>query len=263
MSYRRTAPMPGGRRDRRHRDVARNRLTRQLGVTLAVVAFAAGSFASAAADTITGTAAAAQASTSTLVDQVAAAKTDVTVTTVTSEEPIAPDQVVKKDPTAFKGEKTVLSKGAAGTQLVTYDVTYSGGVEVSREKSLSVVVKAPTDNVVSVGTLVVPETTDAQQGTNRGLGQHMAAAIYGWDGNQWACLSNLWNHESGWRTTAGNQSSGAYGIPQALPGSKMATAGADWRTNPETQIEWGLGYIKGRYGSPCNAWAHWLNSNWY
>ena len=255
--------MPGGRRDRRHRDFARNRLTRQLGVTLAVVAFAAGSFASAAADSITGKADAAQAKTTALVDSVAAADTDVTVATETAEETIAPDQVTKKDPTAFKGEKTVLSKGSAGTVLVTYAVTYEAGVEVSREKSLTVVVKAAKDKVVSVGTLVIPETTAAQQGSNRALGKQMAADIYGWTGDEWACLDTLWAHESGWRTTAGNKSSGAYGIPQALPGNKMAKVGDDWRTNPATQIKWGLGYVKNRYGTPCNGWAHFLSHNWY
>jgi hypothetical protein len=255
--------MPGGRRDRRHRDAARNRLTRQLGVTLAVVAFAAGSFASAAADTITGRAATAQQSTDRLVDTVAAGSSDVTVSTVTEEEKIAPGEVVKKDPTAFKGEKTVVTKGEAGTALVTYNVTYENGVEVSREKSLSVVVDPATDKVVSVGTLVIPKTTAAQQGSNRALGQQMAADIYGWDGDQWACLETLWAHESGWRITAGNKSSGAYGIPQALPGSKMAKYGDDWRTNPATQIQWGLAYIKGRYGTPCGAWSHFLDTNWY
>jgi hypothetical protein len=69
--------------------------------------------------------------------------------------------------------------------------------------------------------------------------------------------------ESGWNHTAMNPSSGAYGIPQSLPGTKMATAGADWQTNPATQISWGLGYISGRYGSPCNAWAHSQAVNWY
>jgi hypothetical protein len=64
----------------------------------------------------------------------------------------------------------------------------------------------------------------------------------------------LWQRESGWRYNAENPS-GAYGIPQALPGSKMATAGADWQTNPATQIKWGLGYIQSRYGTPCSAWA--------
>jgi hypothetical protein len=68
------------------------------------------------------------------------------------------------------------------------------------------------------------------------------------------CLQDLWNRESGWRYDAEN-ASGAYGIPQALPGSKMASAGPDWETDPRTQIEWGLGYIKGLYGTPCGAWA--------
>ncbi|MCY7287980.1 MAG: G5 domain-containing protein, partial [Cryobacterium sp.] len=73
----------------------------------------------------------------------------------------------------------------------------------------------------------------------------------------------LWNKESGWRVNAENSSSGAYGIPQALPGSKMATAGDDWQTNPATQIQWGLGYISGRYGTPCGAWAHSSDVGWY
>lgn len=80
-------------------------------------------------------------------------------------------------------------------------------------------------------------------------------AAHGWSSSQFGCLDSLWERESGWSTYAAN-SSGAYGIPQALPGSKMASAGADWRTNPYTQIRWGLGYISGRYGSPCGALAH-------
>lgn len=80
------------------------------------------------------------------------------------------------------------------------------------------------------------------------------------DGN---CLIWLWNRESGWRTNAYNASSGAYGIPQALPGSKMANYAADWRTNYQTQVMWGLIYISGRYGSPCAAWAHSQSTGWY
>jgi len=80
--------------------------------------------------------------------------------------------------------------------------------------------------------------------------------------SQWGCLDSLWNQESGWRYNAEN-ASGAYGIPQALPGSKMASAGADWLTNPATQIKWGLGYIKNVYGTPCNAWAHEVADGWY
>jgi hypothetical protein len=86
---------------------------------------------------------------------------------------------------------------------------------------------------------------------------------YGWSSSQFSCLSPLWAHESGWSVTAENPSSGAYGIPQALPGSQMATAGGDWHTNAATQIKWGLTYIQSRYGSPCGAWAHEQSAGWY
>ncbi len=86
---------------------------------------------------------------------------------------------------------------------------------------------------------------------------------YGWGQGQMGCLTSLWNKESGWNVYATNPSSGAYGIPQSLPGSKMASAGADWRTNPATQIKWGLGYIKSTYGSPCAAWGHSQATGWY
>jgi hypothetical protein len=79
---------------------------------------------------------------------------------------------------------------------------------------------------------------------------------------QFGCLNNIWTRESNWRYDAAN-ASGAYGIPQALPGSKMALAGPNWRTDATTQIKWGLGYIKERYGSPCNAWAFWQGHSWY
>lgn len=88
-------------------------------------------------------------------------------------------------------------------------------------------------------------------------------ASYGWGSSQYTCLVNLWNRESGWSYTATNTSSGAYGIPQSLPGSKMASAGSDWRTNSQTQINWGLGYIQAVYGSPCSAWSHEVNIGWY
>jgi hypothetical protein len=96
--------------------------------------------------------------------------------------------------------------------------------------------------------------------------QGIAAALlpsYGWSASQMSCLVPLWMGESGWRVSAENVSSGAYGIPQALPGSKMGTAGADWRTNAATQIKWGLGYIQERYGSPCGAWGFKQGHGWY
>ncbi|NYF56911.1 lytic transglycosylase domain-containing protein [Micromonospora purpureochromogenes] len=81
--------------------------------------------------------------------------------------------------------------------------------------------------------------------------------------DQMPCLDKLWTKESGWNHKASNPSSGAYGIPQALPGSKMGTVADDWRTNPATQIKWGLGYIEGRYNDPCGAWAHSQSVGWY
>ncbi|MDF6021177.1 tachylectin-related carbohydrate-binding protein [Streptomyces sp. JH34] len=80
---------------------------------------------------------------------------------------------------------------------------------------------------------------------------------------QWTCLDSLWTRESGWRWNAQNPTSAAYGIPQANPGSKMASAGGDWRTNPLTQIHWGLDYIDDRYGTPCSAWSHSQSTGWY
>jgi hypothetical protein len=81
--------------------------------------------------------------------------------------------------------------------------------------------------------------------------------------DQFPCLDKLWTKESGWNHKARNSSSGAYGIPQSLPGSKMASIADDWETNPATQIKWGLGYIEGRYGDPCGAWAHSQDVGWY
>ena len=88
-------------------------------------------------------------------------------------------------------------------------------------------------------------------------------ADHGWGSDQFSCLDNLWTKESGWKHTADNPTSSAYGIPQALPGSKMASAGSDWETNPVTQIKWGLGYIDDVYGTPCAAWGHSQAVNWY
>lgn len=102
----------------------------------------------------------------------------------------------------------------------------------------------------------------APSGDPRSIARSMLAAR-GEGADQFSCLNSLWTKESGWSTTADNASSSAYGIPQALPGSKMASAGADWRTNAATQISWGLTYIEGRYGSPCAAWGHSRSYNWY
>ena len=109
---------------------------------------------------------------------------------------------------------------------------------------------------LSVSAAAIPDPGSAQAYA------YSAVASRGWGEDQYSCLVSLWNRESGWRVNAANPS-GAYGIPQALPGSKMSSAGADWETSAATQIEWGLGYIGGRYGTPCGAWAHSEDAGWY
>ena len=86
---------------------------------------------------------------------------------------------------------------------------------------------------------------------------------YGMSSSEFDCLDNIWSQESGWNVHADNPTSSAYGIPQALPGSKMASAGPNWADDAETQIRWGLGYIKGRYGSACEAWSYKQGAGWY
>lgn len=103
----------------------------------------------------------------------------------------------------------------------------------------------------------------ANPGSAKAIAQQLMRH-YGWDSStQFYCLDRLYMRESGWNHRARNPHSGAYGIPQSLPASKMASAGADWRTNPETQLRWGLSYIKSRYGTPCGAWAFWQRHHWY
>ena len=112
-------------------------------------------------------------------------------------------------------------------------------------------------------TVPVPAITDGQIAASKAYARSYILSTYGWGDDQWFALEQLWIRESGWNHTAKNSSSGAYGIPQSLPADKMASAGADWLTNPQTQIRWGCSYIKGRYGSPLGAWAHFQENNWY
>jgi len=107
----------------------------------------------------------------------------------------------------------------------------------------------------------VPESCNEYSG-NRATGCTLLLEA-GFSLDQMSCLDNLWTRESGWNEQAQNPSSGAYGIPQALPGDKMSSHGSDWQTNPATQISWGLDYIAGRYGTPCGAWSHSEANGWY
>lgn len=107
-----------------------------------------------------------------------------------------------------------------------------------------------------------PRAAAPDAGTVQAIAYEMVLAR-GWDQTQFDCLVALWNRESHWNIYAENKTSGAYGIPQALPGEKMASVAADWSTNPVTQITWGLNYIEGRYSNPCGAWTSSENRGWY
>ena len=174
-----------------------------------------------------------------------------------------PYQTVKKnDSSILKGTEVVASAGSDGREVETYEAYLVDGVEIGRTVLTRSVLAQPVDRVIKVGTQQLPQVAAVAPGTARAIGLDMVLAR-GWDQQQYACLDSLWTRESNWRVNAQNKSTGAYGIPQALPGSKMASAGSDWQTNPATQIAWGLGYIANRYGTPCGAWAHFTSSGWY
>jgi uncharacterized protein YabE (DUF348 family) len=174
------------------------------------------------------------------------------------------------DPAMYVGDSKVVRAGRNGVESVTTAVVYIDGKLVGKTIVKRVVTKPAVAEVVHVGTKPRPTPTptataappvNVDPGSAQDIGKNLAAAR-GWGSDQFSCLYQLWDHESGWRVDAQNPS-GAYGIPQALPGDKMAAYGADWQTNPTTQIKWGLDYIGGRYGTPCDAWNWWQANGWY
>ncbi|WP_324650659.1 G5 domain-containing protein [Georgenia sp. H159] len=191
--------------------------------------------------------------------------------------------VEEEDDSLPRGERRVVTEGVDGVTATTFRITTSGGEETAREVVARAVVSERVDEVVRVGTAepVAPPpapsspspsgpsstapaapAAPAPTGNPKAIAADMVAAR-GWGSDQFSCLDVLWERESNWNPTAQNPSSGAYGIPQSLPGSKMASVASDWRTNPATQITWGLNYISGRYGTPCGALAHSNAVNWY
>jgi hypothetical protein len=128
--------------------------------------------------------------------------------------------------------------------------------------SASVQPSATASAQPSASASVQPPQAPVPSGSPQQIAEAMLGS-FGWSASQFACLDPLWALESGWSVTAYNAGSGAYGIPQALPGSRMASAGPNWQTNAATQIRWGLEYIKGTYGSPCGAWDHEQATGWY
>ena len=226
--------------------------------------------------------------------------TSAEISTTTVDEPQIHGTVQKESDALPAGQTQVETPGVDGLVRTTYEITTADGKEVSRKAVAQVVVTEKVDEVVLVGTgaqQAQQEAAAAQQAADAAAAQAAAQAGggsaapstpapaadpgagtdpdgakaiarsmmagYGWDDSQFSCLESLWNRESNWNYQAENASSGAYGIPQALPGSKMSAVAEDWATNPTTQITWGLGYISGRYGSPCSAWAHSESVGWY
>ncbi len=177
-----------------------------------------------------------------------------------------------KDSTQLTGTTEVVQAGKPGTKRVIYQLVYIDGKLAGRRILKTIVVAAPVQQVQKVGSKKAPVVKSSTGGGGGGSGpvprgdaQAIAKQLVtarGWGGDQFQCLVDLWNRESGWRTNASNPS-GAYGIPQALPGSKMASAGPNWQSNATTQITWGLGYISARYGTPCGAWGHSQDTGWY
>ncbi|MFB2555017.1 lytic transglycosylase domain-containing protein [Herbiconiux liangxiaofengii] len=183
---------------------------------------------------------------------------------------VAPNVGASSVPPSFAG---TFDQGSVGVQNL--EVNAAAAASVTRDGYS--VKEAPKPVVVLVPAAVTtekesssssdsgcpdPDAAVADPATAQAVALDLAAAR-GWTGAQYDALIALWSRESGWRVNALNASSCAYGIPQALPGSKMASAGADWLTNPATQITWGLNYIQGRYGDPIAALAHSDANHWY
>jgi uncharacterized protein YabE (DUF348 family) len=180
-----------------------------------------------------------------------------------------------RDADLAAGTTQLVQAGRNGSARVTYAVVYVDGQPVGRTKIKTEVLSRPRTQIEKVGTKPVvtgtrgtgvtvsaPSQPAPSPGSAQAIARQLLAAR-GWGDDQYSCLVTLWNHESGWNVHAANPS-GAYGIPQALPGSKMGSAGPDWQNNAETQIKWGLGYISSRYGTPCGAWSQWqANGGWY
>ncbi|GAA1961245.1 aggregation-promoting factor C-terminal-like domain-containing protein [Microbacterium aquimaris] len=161
------------------------------------------------------------------------------------------------------GDAQSLVTAADDEEIPTFDRgNYEVYVTPTPTPTPEPVVASQSSSSSASATAWAPPFVTPDPGTAQAIAYEMVAAR-GWGDGEFSCLVALWNKESGWRVNAYNASSGAYGIPQSLPGNKMASAGADWETNPATQIAWGLGYIGGRYGTPCGAWGHSQSVGWY
>ena len=172
------------------------------------------------------------------------------------------------------GSHTMATLDAERTQLVAMTTAARTLTVVAKPKLASPAEVAAANPGTTAGTgsssgsgsgsggIVYVTSTPPDPGSAQSIAYNMLASFGFNPATFFGCLKDMWDRESGWVYDAENPS-GAYGIPQALPGSKMASAGADWQTNPATQIKWGLGYIKAIYGDPCKAWAFWQVNHYY
>lgn len=175
--------------------------------------------------------------------------------------PVAAAAVVLADEPAGRREEAVDRSGSRPELDLTDDLAADRARLLTKQskaikKKVAAIEAAERRRIELLG--YDPSVTDPRE-----IARQMMRNKYGWGETQFQCYDAIIMRESRWIHTADNPTSSAYGIPQALPGSKMASAGADWRTNPATQIKWGLGYIKERYGTPCQGWAFKRAHGWY
>lgn len=192
-----------------------------------------------------------------IVEKIVTVKEDIPFETITKD--VSGDSENKQD--------KVTQVGVNGVKEVTYKIQYQSGNEISKEKISENVIQEPVDKIVEVRTKTVTSRSSSTRAASGSVAEYQAYAksrcsSYGWSDSDFSSLVTLWYRESGWNPTAGN-SSGAYGIPQALPGKKMASYGSDYLTNYKTQINWGMNYIKSKYGTPTKALNHSYRYNWY
>ncbi|MFI9078374.1 transglycosylase SLT domain-containing protein [Streptomyces sioyaensis] len=213
----------------------------------AVVGVAAGNEAPSVGNTE------ATAADATIADIPAGAQAQVQTASLTQQ---ADDQSTQADAAALKSAQESARKAAAETAKSKKDAADEAkakkDADARKKKELAA---SRSSSRGDLGDLVGKSSYSIAE--TQAIARQMMA------GDQFQCFSNIVDHESGWNYKATNAGSGAYGLVQALPGSKMSSAGSDWQTNPATQIKWGLNYMNDRYGSPCGAWSFWQANSWY
>ncbi|MFG2861978.1 transglycosylase SLT domain-containing protein [Streptomyces sioyaensis] len=212
----------------------------------AVVGVAAGNEAPSVGNTE------ATAADATIADIPAGAQAQVQTASLTQQ---ADDQSTQADAAALKSAQESARKAAAETAKSKKDAADEAKAKKDADARKKKELAASRSSSRDVGDLLGKSSYSIAE--TQAIARQMMA------GDQFQCFSNIVDHESGWNYKATNAGSGAYGLVQALPGSKMSSAGSDWQTNPATQIKWGLNYMNDRYGSPCGAWSFWQANSWY